>query len=222
MIAAVVLAAGASTRMGLGVDRPKQFLDLRPGERIVDRVVRTAAAVAEWVGVVLPPDTGWDGMRVDAVLTGGPDRAGSVAAGVAAVPAEAEIVLIHSASHPLASVDLARRVLDEVLAGADGVMPLLPAADTIKRREPDGSLTTVGRDGLGSAQAPMAYRRTMLDAAFDAAGDTGADGGGPPVDESLLVEAIGGRVIGIDGEPTNLHVTDPASLEVVRHLAALV
>ena len=84
----------------------------------------------------------------------------------------------------------------------------------IKRYNDDGTLTTVGRDGLGAAQAPMAYGRAMLDRALAEADDM--------VDESLAVEAIGGRVVAVAGELTNLHVTDRESLAVVRHLAALV
>lgn len=208
-IAAIVLGAGAGARMGA----PKQFLELTPGVRIIDRVVATCRAATEWVGLVLPPGVEWDGGDVDRLIEGGTTRSESVAAGVAALPPSAEIVVVHSASHPLASVDLMHRVIAVVEAGADGCVPILAAADTIKHRDDDGTLTTVGRDGLGAAQAPMAYDRTMLDRAL-AALDTA-------VDESVAVEAAGGRVIAVDGEPANLHVTDRASLAIVRHLATL-
>lgn len=191
----------------------KQFLELTPGERVIDRVVATCRATTGWVGVVLPPGSRWEGQAVDTVIDGGDTRYESVSAGVAAVPAEAGIVVVHSASHPLASKVLMRRVIAAIDAGADGVVPVLAAADTIKARNADGTLFTIGRDGLGAAQAPMAYSRPVLDRAL-----AEVDGA---IDESQAVEAIGGRVVAVDGELANLHLTDRASLAVIRHLATM-
>lgn len=210
-VAAVVLAAGSGTRMGTR----KQFLDLTPTERIVDRTIATCRACADWVGVVLPPGVPLGpGPTVDAEIAGGADRFASVAAGVSAVPAGADVVVVHSASHPLASVDLLRRTIEAVAGGADGVVPVLEVVDTVKRRAADGSLTTLGREGIGTAQGPMAYRRSVLARALGARGDF--------TDESVAVEAVGGRVVSVAGELTNLHVTDRHSLAVVRRLAPLV
>ena len=206
-VAAIVTAAGSGTRMGA----PKQFLELTPGERIIDRVVTTCRDTADWVGVVVPPGTGWDGQPVDAVIEGGATRFESVAAGVAAVPPEIDVVVVHSASHPLASVELVRRLIAAVIAGADGAVPFQPAVDVVKRLAEDGTLSTVGREGLGNAQAPMAYARPSLDRAL-AEVDTA-------VEESAAVEAIGAKVVAVEGELANLHVTDQTSLDVIRRLA---
>lgn len=212
-VAAIITAAGAGTRMGA----PKQFLELTPGERIIDRVVTTCRACCSWVGVVVPAGSDWTDPAVDAVVAGGADRLDSVAAGMAAVPASIDIVVVHSASHPLATTDLVQRLIAAVEAGADGAVPFQAAVDVVKRRNDDGTLTTVGRDGLGTAQAPMAWSRRVIDRALGAA----ATGRSPrAVEESAAVEAIGGRVVAVDGELANLHVTDPASLAAVRALAA--
>jgi len=215
-VAAVITAAGASTRMG----EPKQFLELVPGERIIDRVVATCRARCSWVGVVVPAGTTWSGPEVDAVIEGGADRLASLTAGVAAVPPEAEVVVVHSASHPLASVDLVDRLIAAVVDGVDGVVPFLEAVDVIKRRDKDGTLATVGREGFGSAQAPMAWSRATLDRALAAQAELALDAPSRAVEESAAVEAVGGRVIAVDGELVNIHVTDPASLAVVRAQAA--
>ena len=193
----------------------KQFLELAPGERVVDRVVATCRAVASWVGVVLPADTAWDGAPVDAVIPGGADRLASVAAGLAAVPPEARIVVVHSASHPLASTDLADRLIAAVEAGADGAVPWLESVDVIKRRDGDGSLVPVGREGYGTVQVPMVWARSVLDRALAELAASGATA----IEESAAVQAIGGLVVAVPGELTNLHVTDPASLEAIRRLA---
>ena len=96
----------------------KQFLELSPGQRIVDRAIATCRDACEWVGVVVPSDHRWDGAAVDAVIPGADDRFGSIVAGAAAVPPWAGIVVVHSASHPLAPAELLRRAVAEVRAGA--------------------------------------------------------------------------------------------------------
>lgn len=207
--ATIIAAAGSGTRLG---GRPKQFLELVPGERIVDRVVSVARATTDWVGLVLPAGHEWTGVQVDAVTEGGASRYGSVRAGLERLPAETTTVVIHSASHPLASEELVRALVAAVEAGADGAVPLLEAVDVVKRRNVDGQLTTVGRDGIGTAQCPMAFRRDALDQAYA----TVTDG----IEDSQMVEAAGGRVVAVRGEVTNLHVVDEASLAVVRALAS--
>lgn len=208
-IASIVLAAGSSVRMGVS----KQFLELVPGVRIIDRVVATCRSATDWVGVVVPQGTAWAGAPVEALIDGGATRFHSLLAGAAAVPPDAEIVVVHSASHPLASVELLERVIGAVERGADGAVPVLGAVDAIKRRHADGTLTSVGREGLVTAQAPTAYARSLLDRALGAVETV--------IEESAAVEAIGGRIVAVAGELINLHITDRASLEVVRHLAGL-
>lgn len=207
IIGALVTAAGSGSRFGTA----KQFLPLGPAERLVDRAVTTVAEVASWTGVVLPAGWRWDGPTVDAVTTGGATRYASIAAGLAILPPEVDLVVVHSASHPLASVELIRRVVDAVIAGADGAVPFLEAVDVVKRRSERNTLTTVGREGLGTAQCPMAFARPVLDRAF-AETDHGTE-------ESELVERIGGRVVAVAGEVTNLHVVDQAGLDLARCLA---
>lgn len=206
----MITAAGAGTRLGAR----KQFIELAPAERLVDRTVTTARSVADWVGLLLPGDVTWDGDPVDALGSGGGSRYDTVERGLSLIPPDIEIVLVHSASHPLATEALARRLIEAVRAGADGAVPFLPAVDVVKRCTDDGVLATVGREGLGSAQCPMAFSRSMLDRAF-AETETGTE-------ESAVVEAVGGRVVAVDGEVGNIHVVDRPSLAVARHLADLV
>lgn len=211
----MVTAAGSGHRFGA----EKQFVPLTAERRLVDAAVSACRAVASWVGVILPPGRRWDGEPVDATCSGGASRYASIKAGLGCVPPDIGVLLIHSASHPLASVGLAARTVAAVVDGAgegsgvDGAVPVLDAVDVVKRRGADGSLTTVGREGLGLAQSPMAFRRAVLDHAFDEINEG--------VEESQLVEAIGGRIVAVDGEITNLHIVDQASLAVARALATV-
>lgn len=207
-IASLVMAAGSGDRFG----GPKQFATLTDRTRLVDRAVATARAASVWVGVVLPPGAEWDGDPIDGVCSGGPSRQASIESGLTLLGAEVDVVLIHSASHPLASVKLAAAAIAAVEAGADAAVPWLPLVDVLKRSD-GGQLTTFGREGLGLAQSPMAFARPMLERAFRS--------GRSAVEESELVEKLGGRVVAVDGEATNIHVVDRRSLAVARAIAAL-
>jgi 2-C-methyl-D-erythritol 4-phosphate cytidylyltransferase len=207
-VAALITAAGSGTRFG-GL---KQFAELAPSVRLVDAAIVTARSVSAWVGVILPAHHRWEGPPVDGTTGGGASRRASIGAGLAILPPWVDTVLIHSASHPLATPATARRALDAVADGADGAVPWLAAVDVIKRLDANDTLTTVGREGLGSAQSPMAFKRTVLDHAFAT--------GGEATEESQLVEAIGGRVMAVAGQLDNVHVVDDSSLTLARTIAA--
>lgn len=206
-VGAIVLAAGSGQRFG----SLKQFLELVDGERLVDRAVAVAASVAEHVVVVLPAGVAWDGQPVTAWGAGGPDRSSSVGAGLALLAEGVDVVLVHDAAHPLATVEQARSAVEAVVAGADAAVPFLDAVDVVKRRAGDGAVLTVGRDGLGMCQVPMAFRRDALIRARQLTR--------PCYEDSELLEQSGGRVVPVPGDPVNVHVVDQRSLEVARVLA---
>lgn len=200
----VVVGGGTGERFG----RPKQYEDLGGGERVIDRSRRVAEAVSDGVVVVVPPP---DAEREHGV-PGGPTRSASVRAGLAAVPDDAEVICVHDAARPLATKELYEAVIEAVLAGADGAVPGIPVADTIKVIDATGQvLSTPDRATLVAAQTPQAFRAERLRAAH--AG--GADG----TDDAALVEAIGGRVVVVPGDPANLKITRPADLDVARRHA---
>ena len=101
----IVVAAGTGDRFGA----PKQFADLG-GIRVVDHSVASARASCDGVALVLPAGVEWDGEPVDVVVAGGATRSESVRAGLAALPEECDVVLVHDAARPLASRDLFARV----------------------------------------------------------------------------------------------------------------
>ena len=64
----------------------------------------------------------------DAVVPGGATRADSVRCGLAAVPDDAEVIVVHDAARPLASPALFAAVIAAVTdGGADGAVPGRPA-----------------------------------------------------------------------------------------------
>ena len=210
----IVLAAGAGERFGAR----KQFA-LLGGEPLVVHALRAAAASCEGVTLVLPGpvrEDGWGALGASAVVAGAATRAGSVRAGLAAVPPDADIVVTHDAAHPLASGPLFRRVVGGVRDGAAAAVPVLAAVEVVKRVERGHIRASVGREGLGLAQMPMAFRTEVLRHAHAGGSVTGA------IEDSALVEALHYEIAAVDGEATNVHVTTPADLRVAEALLGLV
>ena len=202
----IVVAGGSGRRWG----GPKQFEQLA-GERVVDRAVRVAASVCEGVVLVLP--AGSDDVAVPgatATVAGGATRSASVRAGLAAVPAEAEVVLVHDAARPLASDQLFRDVVGVVRGGAAAAVPAVPVTDTI--RSVDGGV--VDRDLLRAVQTPQGFAADVLRAVHRDEPEGTDDAG--------LVEAAGHRVELVAGERRNLKLTEPDDRIVAEALLAAV
>ena len=204
----IVVAAGSGRRFG----SPKQFLELA-GVRVVDRSVLTAARHSDGVVVVVPAGAADDfevagtpaGVEVVAVEGAG-SRAGSVRAGLAAVPDTAQVILVHDGARPLASDAVYERVIAAVRAGAEAVAPVVDIADTVRRR--DGGV--VDRDALAAVQTPQGFRAAAVRTAHAGAGDA--------TDDVTLVERRGGTVVLVDGDRRNLKLTTPLDLEVAEVL----
>jgi 2-C-methyl-D-erythritol 4-phosphate cytidylyltransferase / 2-C-methyl-D-erythritol 2,4-cyclodiphosphate synthase len=212
---AIVVAAGSSQRMG-GVDKLGATLAGRPvlawsvqsmaAARTVRRVVVVAApdrvealSAAEWLRAA--PAT---------VVVGGETRSASVLAGVRAC--HAEVVLVHDGARPLVSPALVDAVA--VAAAEHGAaIPTFPISDSLKTLTGTTVTAGIGREGLVGAQTPQGARRELLLDAFAAAGGRSFS------DEAGLLQAHGVAVVAVPGEATNIKVTRPDDLELVRAIA---
>lgn len=213
---AVLVAAGRGER--LGGDRPKAFAKLGDRPLLAESLERLDAS--DWIDsivIVAPP--GWEepsilvseeiaAAKVVSAVPGGETRAESVRAGVREVREEATVVVVHDAARPLVSDDVVGRVLTALNEGWDGAVPALPVADTIKRVEGGRVVETLPRDRLAAAQTPQAFVASVLRDAVsgDLSGAT---------DCSALVEARGGRVTTVPGDPRLLKITSAEDLELV-------
>jgi len=217
----VIVAAGASSRAGEGPRKPWRLL----GGKAVARWSLEAmlAAGAATVIVVRAADDApaagqaFDGLSGWNAVDGGAVRALSVQAGLAALADEPDdaAVLVHDAARPfLTGAHIA--ALLAALAEADGVLPALPVADTLKRRDPSGGLATAPREGLERAQTPQAFRLGVLRRAY-AAWPTDA---GEPTDDAQVVERFGGRVVLAPGDPMLMKLTYPEDFAMADRLAA--
>jgi 2-C-methyl-D-erythritol 4-phosphate cytidylyltransferase len=164
----------------------------------IDAIVLVAPPGWEEPAILLAEELGCG--KVSACVPGGETRADSVRAGLAEVPEDALVVLVHDAARPLLPPDIVERVLAPLSDGWDGAVPGLPVADTLKRVGSGGAVAeTVPRDGLWAVQTPQAFVADVLRAAF-ASGDDATDC-------ASLVEARGGRVKVVPGDPLLLKVT---------------
>ena len=214
---AIIVAAGSGTRAGPGAPKTWRELLGRPVARwSVDSLV---AADARRVVLLTAPDRLEQARALFSDLpqvrcvVGGQTRAESVQAGLAALDGPSdEPVLVHDAARPFvvrAHVDAVLRALQD----ADGAVPALPVADTLKRETAAGA-QTVPREGLWRAQTPQAFRRDRLIAAY-AAWPTDAE----PTDDAGVVERAGGRVVLTPGDPLLMKLTYPEDFEMAERLA---
>ena len=151
--------------------------------------------------------------KVAATVTGGESRSESVRAALSEVPEEATVVLVHDAARPLVTDEVIGRVITGLADGWDGAVPALPIADAVKRVEGDAVVETLDREGLVTVQTPQAFVASAL---RDALSDpTLQQAVAKSLDCASLVEARGGRVRVVEGDPQLLKVTEPADLELV-------
>ena len=181
----------------------KQYEDLG-GRRVIDHARAAAEAASEGVVVVVPPhDTDREGG-----VAGGATRSDSVRAGLVAVPDDATIICVHDAARPFADVALFERAVAAVVAGADGAIPAIAVTDTIKVVADGVVVATPDRASLVAVQTPQAFRAEVLRRAHTSAETS--------TDDAALVEAIGGRVVVVEGDTRNRKITHPDDLEWAR------
>jgi 2-C-methyl-D-erythritol 4-phosphate cytidylyltransferase len=200
-VAGLVPAAGAGLRLGGG--QPKAWRPLA-GRPMVAHAVAMLTEVCDLVVVAGPP--GAD-LRLEGalVVAGGATRAESVRRMLAAVPADVAWVLVHDAARPYAPVAVAEAVLAALRGGERAVVPTLPVTDTVKRVDAAGYVVdTPDRYALRAVQTPQGFDRSVLDAAHASAAEA--------TDDAALVEALGVRVLTIDGDVRATKITTPADL----------
>ena len=214
---AVLAAAGRGER--LGSDRPKAFARLGDRPLLAESLERLEGS--DWIDAIViaaPPE--WEepsilvaeeiaATKVSSAVTGGETRSESVRLALDDVPGDAAAILVHDAARPLLPDAVIERVLAPLSEGWDGAVPVLPLSDTVKRVEGEQVVETLPRGELVVAQTPQAFVADALRQAL--AGDVSG-----ATDCASLVEARGGRVKVVEGDPRLLKVTDGADLALVE------
>lgn len=220
------MAAGGGVRLGAGT--PKAFVEVasRP---ILALALDSVFGIPDSRQVIVVAPAGWEerGQAVlDAaelghtVVTGGPSRQDSVAAGLARLAPSVRTVVVHDAARPFAPVQLLREVIAQVEARGHGVIPGLPLVDTIKRTDAAGDVTeTLDRSTLTAVQTPQGFPVEHIVDAYARYDDLAASGP-RATDDAALVSVAGYRVSVIPGDPLAFKITTARDLRRAEEVAA--
>lgn len=220
---AIVLGGGSGSRMG--TDLNKVLLPLRGVPAIVRAIAPFTGLCAGVVVVARAGEAGLVRQLVDryglaraviAVVEGGADRQDSVANGLAALPADAQGVLVHDGARALVTVPVIRRVLESLEQRGSGVAAV-PVTDTIKRADASGrALETLPREPLRAMQTPQGFAvQALRDAHALAARD-----GTRATDDAALLEHAGLPVYLCEGSRENIKLTTVFDLRVAEAILA--
>ncbi len=225
-VAVIVVAAGSGTRLDAGA--PKAFVGL--GRHTILRTALGGVfAAAETMQVVIVAPSGREGdalteaieataaagtrRELVTIVTGGETRQASVAAGLAAVWPDVEIVLVHDAARALTPGAVFDRVVGAIDAAGWGAIPVRPVIDTLKRVGGDRILEAIDRAELAAAQTPQGFQRVVLETAY-------ASADREYTDDAALVAAAGHPIAAVDGDDLAFKITTAADLQRAQDLLA--
>lgn len=215
-LAAVIVAAGSSRRMGFD-----KILTPVAGEPLLRHTVRAfelCAEVAEIV-IVCGPDREAetagvlrDARKISAVVAGGASRQESVRNGLAVVTGD--FVAVHDAARPLVTASLVASCFAAAKRNGAAVAAE-PVTDTLQRSDGEGCCgATVDREGLWRMQTPQVFRTEEIRAALDAVIASGAS----VTDETSALRRAGGRVFVVENTEWNFKVTYPRDVAVAEFI----
>ena len=220
-LAAVIVAAGQSTRCGGGVNKALR----RCGERTLLAHAAAALLAADGLSELVVATRPGDipaaerelafvrarGLRLS-VVAGGRERQDSVANALAALDPAVTHVIEHDAARPFPPAAMVARVVG-ALRSHDAVIPVVPVVDTIKEVAGDTVVGTLDRSRLRAVQTPQGFRLALLREALAAAGRDSFTG----TDDAALVERLGRPVHCVPGDPSNRKVTTPEDSQWLPH-----
>ena len=212
LVAVIIPAGGSGERLGARI--PKALVQIA-GRTLIEHAVANMAPIANQIIVAAPAAYEEQFRKLlgtdVTVVTGGLTRTQSVKKALKHVDKENEFILVHDAARPLASTDLAMRVIDSLRAGEKAVIPGIAVTDTIKRIDKNNYVTrTYPRPDLRAIQTPQGFKRKVLIKAHDTRDDVTDDAG--------LVEKQGVEVKVIVGEERALKITTMQDLEAAQRL----
>lgn len=217
-IAVLIVAAGKGERLGGAI--PKQYLPLL-GQTVLVRSILAFSRRADIgpVQVVIGPNDhdrfaeATLGLALLPPVLGGSTRQESVANGLEALAAYLpDFVLVHDAARPLVSNAVIDGVIAALKNGSQAAVPLLPVADTLRKKDGSGAWVTVPRDGLMRAQTPQGFAFDAILAAHR------AQAGQSVTDDMALAEMVGLNIAIVPGEETNMKITTQDDLAHAERL----
>ena len=213
LCAAVVAAAGSSTRMG----EDKIMLPL-DGEPVIVHTIRALELCPQISEIVVVTREAllvplaqlckdYSFTKVSKVIRGGASRTESVFLGVSEVSCDPKLIAIHDGARPFVSP----QVVEASIAKAEScgaAAPALPVKDTLKQATEGLVERTVDRSVLYAVQTPQVFDADLIRAALKKALDDGA----AITDDCSAVERLGMKVALTPGSEENFKLTTRGDL----------
>ncbi len=221
-VAAVIVAAGNSTRMSCGIS--KQLIPLC-GVPTIGHTLKAferANTVSEVVVVCRESDM--DSIleiakeqnikKLKSLVKGGALRSDSVKNGVNAASADVNFVAIHDGARPLVKVETIDRVNMHAF-DRKAVALMVPVTDTIKVVNEEGMIvSTPDRKSLRAAQTPQVFEKSLYLDALDKTKSAGVEF----TDDCALVEFAGTKVYVVEGDYSNIKLTTPDDIAIAENI----
>lgn len=225
-----MLAAGAGLRFGAQVSKPLNKINSKPVIIYCLEALNAHPGIKNIILVANPANS--KGLiakirqyrinKISDVVLGGRLRQDSVMNGLKAVPADADLVLIHDGARPFITREMISAAL--FAAAKDGAaIAAVPVKATVKEVTGHKSQVTslvivkrtLERNNLWEAQTPQAFKRELILEAYRRFADT------PVTDDAALVEKLGAKVAVVRGAYFNLKITTPEDLVIAQAIAKI-
>lgn len=217
---ALIVAGGKGERMQ--ADQPKQFLLLN-GRPLLMHTIEAFARVEPALAIVLVLPELWIAywnrlceqyhFNVPVKITaGGATRFHSVQNGLRAIEATQGLVAIHDAVRPFVSEQLINALLDIALEKGNAI-PAVAVTDSLRVVSENGN-KQLDRTQIRSIQTPQCFNLAIIKEAFEQAYTVAF------TDEASVLEAKGHTIILVEGETTNIKITNPQDIAVAEALLA--
>jgi 2-C-methyl-D-erythritol 4-phosphate cytidylyltransferase len=206
----------------MGLDRPKQFLELS-GKPLLVHTLEALAQADFLAAIFLIVPEGFleqarklcsDFLMTDGyvgpslrVVVGGAERQDSVYNGLRHLPDDCEWVLVHDGVRPFVSLRLIRDTMNAALETGASIAAV-PSTDTVKRVDGGVVVETLARESIWLVQTPQVFRKDILIRAYD----TARKQNWSATDDAAFVERSGHSIKIVNGDRSNIKITTPEDL----------
>lgn len=207
MVNVIIVAAGSGTRFGSNL--PKQFHRLATGMTVLDTAIAAFRCALPYARIIVVVSKGMENavgaVDVD-IVHGGDTRFASVSNALAKIDVRSgDIVLVHDGARPLVDAGTIDRVVG-ALKNAPAVVPAVAVTDSLRHVGEDGASTAVCRSEFRAVQTPQGFDGATLKSAYATGYREGF------TDDASVVEASGVAVAIVEGNPSNIKITNPDDL----------
>ena len=217
---AIIVAGGSGTRFDSKL--PKQFIDLC-GKSILQHslelfeqiqcihetlLVLPQKYIGQHLNYIQPANL----TKLKPAIAGGERRQDSVYNALCNVSPNSEIVLIHDAVRPLASIELINKVI-ECANSAPGAILAAPVHDTLKKTTGEKIISqTLDRSEIWHAQTPQAFNLELLNKAYQKIIQQQIE----ITDEAQAMEHSAHKITIIESTKENLKITTQLDLKIAQ------